>query len=254
MVAIVSKAVYQRDMPEARVGQVVPLDAYLSTNAALNKLDGGRLFLLTVRPPGEALWLVAVLTNPRFDGTKWIADKNTTPVRDVSALRSVLQFENGKGLPSEAGKLGMSLQTPRVLTVADATALSGSTPAAPIPVKKKLTNLTGHVSNGKEPCLCARCLPKAPREFEVQGQKFLRRSVVVKHRELFFWAPAEFADSKALAKSVASGLRRVREKKKPPMFVAPPPVVRQAPPQPAPAAPAQKTGGVVGFLKSLIGK
>jgi hypothetical protein len=242
-------------MPEARVGAVVPLDAYLSTNAALKKLQGGgRLFLLTVRPPAEALWLVAVLANPRFDGTKWVADRNTTPVRDVSALRSVLQFENGKGLPSEAGKLGMALQTPRVLTAADASALVGSTPEAP--PKKKLINLTGHTFSNKEPCLCAKCLPKAPREFELEGEKFLRRSVVVKHRELFFWAPAALADSRAMAKSVASGLRRVRERHRraspeaaaPPRHDAPPPP--QAPPQVA----APTKGGLVGFLKGLIGK
>jgi hypothetical protein len=151
MVAIVSKAVYQRDMPEARVGGVVPLDCYLSTNAALRKLQaGGRLFLLTVRP-GEALWLVAVLTNPRFEGTKWVADRNTAPVRDVSALRTVLRFENGKGLPSEAGKLGMSLQTPRVLTAEDAAALTGSSAPLPVPATRQLINLTAHLFVQKEP-------------------------------------------------------------------------------------------------------
>jgi hypothetical protein len=257
MVAIVSKAVYQRDMPQARVGDVVPLDAYLSTNTALQKLAGGRLFLLTVRPPGEALWLVAVLVNPRFEGTKWVADRNTTPVRDVSALRPVLEFENGKGLPSEPGKLGMSLQTPRVLTAEDANALLGAAPSAPPPARK-LINLTQHVFNKKEPCLCAKCLPAAPREFELEGEKFLRRSVVVKRRELFFWAPAALADSPAMAKSVASAMRRVRDCHQ---RAAPAAVPREATPVPAPVIvvaaadpPTARKGGVVGFLKSLIGK
>jgi hypothetical protein len=251
MVAIVSKAVYQRDLPQARVGEVVPLDAYLSTNAALKKLQAGdRLFLLTVRPPGESLWLVAVLSNPRFDGSKWVADRNTTPVRDVSALRGVLKFENGKGLPAEAGKLGMSLQTPRVLTAEDVVALLGAAPAAPR--AKKLINLTRHGFSAKEPCLCTRCLPTAPREFEVQGEEFLRRSVVVKNRELFFWAPAAIADSPGMTKSVASAMRRVRERhhRAP---APPPPPPREAPPVAA-VPPAVRPGGVVGFLKGLIGK
>ena len=255
MVAIVSKAVYQRDMPQARVGEVVPLDAYLSTNAALKKLQGSdRLFLLTVRPPGESLWLVAVLCNPRFDGSKWVADRNTTPVRDVSALRGVLEFENGKGLPSEAGKLGMSLQTPRVLTAKDVSALLGAAAPAAAPAKK-LINLTKHGFSAKEPCLCTKCLPTAPREFEVQGQKFLRRSVVVKNRELFFWAPAAIADSPGMSKSVASAMRRVRERhQRAPAAPPHPPREREEPLVVAAVPPAVRPKGVVGFLKSLIGK
>jgi hypothetical protein len=75
--------------------------------------------------------------------------------------------------------------------------------------------------------------------------------VVVKHRELFFWAPAALADSKAMARSVQSGLRRVRERHR--RAVAPPP---RRPEREEPVRPvvAPKTGGVVGFLKRLIGK
>jgi hypothetical protein len=252
MVAIVSKAVYQRDMPKARVGEVVPLAEYLSTNAALNKLKGGgRLFLFTVRPPGESLWLVAVLNNPRFEGTKWVADQNTTPVRDISELRPVLKFENGKGLPTEAGKLGMSLQTPRVLTADDAKVLlSASGAVSSPPESKKRINLTQHSSSSKEPCLCSRCLPKAPSSFELQGQTFLRRSVVVKHRELHFWAPEAIADSPAMAKSVQSAMRRVKERtRRAP--AAPPP---SPPPRPVPPTVRPAGKGVVGFLKGLVGK
>lgn len=258
MVAIVSKAVYQRDMPGARVGEVLPLAEYLSTTAALNKLEsGGRLFLFTVRPPGESLWLVAVLEQPRFVGTKWVAAQNTTPVRDISELRPLLKFENGKGLPTEAGKLGMSLQTPRVLTADDVKLLlnaSGGDSRAPAPKKPRI-NLTRHTSSNKEPCLCTRCLPTAPSSFELQGQKFLRRSVVVKHRELFFWAPEAIADSPAMAKSVRSAMRRVRERTRGT------PAARASPsPSPPPAAPPvpptvrRETGGVMGFLKKLVGK
>ena len=45
------------------------MDRYVSANKGLEPLaDGGRLYLVTVRPPNEALWLVAVLEQPKFDG------------------------------------------------------------------------------------------------------------------------------------------------------------------------------------------
>ena len=139
---------------------------------------------------------------------------------------------------SEAG--GRRACPPRMMPVLMGT----TTPTA------KLINLTRHVSTQLEPCLCTRCLPQAPREFEVKGEKFVRRSVVVKHRELHFWAPAALADSKAMAKSVASGMRRVRERQKR-SAVAPepssPPVHEEPPAQKQPS-------GAVGFLKRLIGK
>ena len=62
MMAIVSKAVFEKESPGAKLGAVLPLKAYKSASKHLARLDKqSRLFLVTVRPPNEALWLVAVL-------------------------------------------------------------------------------------------------------------------------------------------------------------------------------------------------
>ena len=212
MVAIISRAVYERDLIDSRPGEVVPLAAYLSTNAALKKLEaGGRLFLVTIRPPKESLWLVAVLEQPTFDDEKWTSPPNTTPIRDITELRGQLKFENGKGLPSESGKLGMSLQTPRVLTAADVALLLPqlAPPKKIAPAQKDdatLPVLNAHEPGGPAPCLCKTCLPQAPESFEFKGQRFVRRASTARGRRLAFWVPEELADVKDVQRSVASHL------------------------------------------------
>jgi hypothetical protein len=117
VLAIVSKAVFEKEVkPDQRVvGAVWPTAAYLSANAGLQPLSsGGSLYLFTVRP-GEKLWLVAVLEQPKFDGKAWRARPNTVPIVDATALVSKLKFVSGKGITAEPGKLAMSLQTPRTL-------------------------------------------------------------------------------------------------------------------------------------------
>ncbi len=85
LLAIVSKAVFERDARGVSLGDVWPVDRYTSTNKALASLDaGGRIFLVTVRPPNEQLWLVGVLDEPRFDGGAWLATPNDTPARRTS--------------------------------------------------------------------------------------------------------------------------------------------------------------------------
>ena len=125
ILAIVSKAIFERD---ARVdgglvglGDVWPVDRYTSTNKALASLaNGGRIFLVTVRPPNEQLWFLGVVDAPSFSGTAWIAKKpNTVPVTNISTLRATIEFESGKGISQDAGTLGMSLQAPRALTAND---------------------------------------------------------------------------------------------------------------------------------------
>src|SRR5262249_34216152 len=107
-----------------------------STNKALQPLaDGGRIFLVTVRPPNEQLWLVGVLDEPRFDGSAWIAKPNRIAVTNITALRKSIRFESGKGISQDKGTLGMSLQTPRVLTPADAEQILASTTGAAPPAK-----------------------------------------------------------------------------------------------------------------------
>src|SRR5688572_2074990 len=125
--AIVSKAVFERD---ARVkgklvspGDVWPVDRYNSASKPLQALaNGGRIFLVTVRPPKEELWLLGIVDQPKFDGSAWISKTpNTTPVTNISSLRRTIQFESGKGMTQDKGTLGMSLQTPRALAAADVT-------------------------------------------------------------------------------------------------------------------------------------
>lgn len=125
VMAIVAKAVFEKAAGKSpALGQPLGLDRYVSANKGLQPLAaGGRLFLVTVRPPDEALWLVAILESPTFSGAEWVAKASSVPMVDISALKSQLTFESGKGLPTAAGTLGMSLQTPRVLTAADSALL-----------------------------------------------------------------------------------------------------------------------------------
>lgn len=124
ILAIVSKAVFEKDAridgKPVALGHVWPVDRYNSTNKALSRLEeGGRIFLVTVRPSDEALWLVGVVEQPAFDGSAWVGKANRIPATNISALRKTIRFESGKGMSQEKGTLGMSLQTPRALTPDD---------------------------------------------------------------------------------------------------------------------------------------
>lgn len=145
LLAIVSKAVFEADNRNAAVGQVLGIDRYVSTNKALEPLrGGGRLFLVTVRPPDEQLWLVAVLEAPKHDGKAWVAKANTRAIANISGLRGSIRFTSNTGISATKGALGMSLQTPRQLTEEDVAMMLGSAPApakqtasAPAAPKKK---------------------------------------------------------------------------------------------------------------------
>ena len=121
--AIVSKAVFEK---EARVdvGDVWPVARYNGTGKVFETTlaGGGRIFMVTVRPPDEKLWLVAILESPKFDAKSkaWVAAPNVVPVVDITALRKTIKFESGKGMSQGKGALGMSLQTPRALGPGDA--------------------------------------------------------------------------------------------------------------------------------------
>ena len=125
ILAIVSKAIFERDARLAGVtvvpGQVWPVDRYTSANKALQSLaDGGRIFLVTVRPPNEQLWFLGIVDAPEFDGTAWVSDTaNKLPATNISALRKTIVFESGKGMMQDKGTLGMSLQMPRALAASD---------------------------------------------------------------------------------------------------------------------------------------
>lgn len=136
LLAIISKAVFEVDSRGAAVGQVLPLDRYVSTNKALEPLRaGGRLFLVTVRPPDERLWLVAVLESPKHDGKAWVAKRNARPIADVSHLRGSIRFASNTGISATKGAMGMSLQTPRELTAQDVGLLLGAASPEAAPVK-----------------------------------------------------------------------------------------------------------------------
>jgi uncharacterized protein (TIGR02996 family) len=126
--AIVSKAVFEK---EARVGgstvgvgEVWPVARYTGTGKVFESAlaGGGRIFMVTVRPPDEKLWLLAVLESPKFDAKSkaWVAKPNVVGVVDITSLRKTIKFESGKGMSQDKGTLGMSLQTPRALGPGDA--------------------------------------------------------------------------------------------------------------------------------------
>src|SRR5687768_5330623 len=126
--AIVSKAVFEK---AARVGEdlvglgdVWPVARYSGTGKVFETAlaGGGRIFMVTVRPPDEKLWLLAVLESPKFDAKSkaWVGAANVVPTTDISSLRKTIKFESGKGMSQDKGALGMSLQTPRALGPGDA--------------------------------------------------------------------------------------------------------------------------------------
>jgi uncharacterized protein (TIGR02996 family) len=134
MLAIVAKAIFEKAAGKApRLGARLAMDRYVSTNKALAPLgQGGKLYLVTVRPPNDALWLVGVLDRPHFDGKQWIAQPSDAPITDITTLRDRIRFASGQGISAEPGRLGMSLQTPRVLADDDGalleTVLAGKSP------------------------------------------------------------------------------------------------------------------------------
>lgn len=203
LMAIVSKAVFEREAPGAKLGGVLPMRVYRSASKHLTKLDDkSRLFLVTVRPPNEALWLVAVLEEPQFDGDQWLAARNRYPVTDLSTVKDSLRFETGKGLAAKPGALGMSLQTPRVLTEADAElilrAAEAARPAPRVPVPRPV-NVAKHEENTGLPCLCRGCLASAPETITHGGGTYLRARAEANERLLWFWVPSELQGEVAAA-------------------------------------------------------
>ena len=138
VLAIISKAVFEKMAPKSvAVGDLVPTDRYTSKHKSFETLnDGGALFLVTVRPPDERLWLVAILESPRFSGDAWEAT-NATPIADVTAAIKKLKFSTGQGIQAKPGALGMSLQTPRLLTSDDEALLRGLAGSKAAPAAKK---------------------------------------------------------------------------------------------------------------------
>lgn len=205
VLAIISKAVFEKDAKGSKVGDVVPFERYVSKNKGLSPVaEGGAIFLVTVRPPDEQLWLVGVLESPTFDGESWKAAKNTTPIADITAQKGNIRFENGSGISAKKGALGMSLQTPRILAESDVARLRGGASGAAASEKG---HLNAHERQGPTPCLCRKCIGRAPEKINVDGLELVRERAEGKGRFVWFWMPAELeADRESIRRAVASRL------------------------------------------------
>lgn len=142
ILAIVSKSEFEKAVASPAVSGLWPVTTYFSSNPGLELLArGGDLYLVTVRP-NDTLWLAAVLRSPKKNARGWTAKANTAPIRDATSIIKKLRFANGKGLTFGAGKLGMSLQTPRQLTDADVAQLEALLGKARTPARKTATTTT----------------------------------------------------------------------------------------------------------------
>ena len=144
LIAIIAKGVFEQDARKdgklLGPGDVLALDRYVSKNKALAPLaQGGRLVLVTVRPPNERLWLVAILESPAFASDMWRAPAaNRVAITDITPLRKTIRLATGKGLSQDKGALGMSLQTPRALAPEDMEAILAAV-AGPADALAKIT-------------------------------------------------------------------------------------------------------------------
>src|SRR5688572_22575937 len=98
VLAIVSKAIFEQDR-DMFCGELFETSEYVSKHKALESLvDGGSLFLVTVRPPDEKLWLIGILEQPVFVGDRWTARVNVVPITDITEISGRLVFETGTGI------------------------------------------------------------------------------------------------------------------------------------------------------------
>ncbi len=136
VLALISKSVFEQLQRDRRsgygpymLGDVVSLDRYASKHTAFAQLgNGDSIFLVTVRPKG--LLLVAILDQPKRKGDALISAPNRTPLGLIDKPLRELRLADGKGITAPLDKLGMSLQTPRVLADGDVALLRGAAPAA----------------------------------------------------------------------------------------------------------------------------
>lgn len=139
VLALISKAVYEQLQRERReyggyaLGDVVPVDRYTSKHAAFDQLaSGDSIVLVTVRPKG--LLLLAILDRTKRAGEALTGATNRTPLVFIDKQLRRLRLADGKGITVPLEKLGMSLQTPRILAAEDVVLLRGVTPPKAKPV------------------------------------------------------------------------------------------------------------------------
>lgn len=136
VLALISKAVYEQLQRDRRaghggygLGDVVALDRYTSKHAAFAQLaQEDSIVLVTVRPKG--LLLVAILDRVKRTGEALVGATNRTPLVFINEQLRQLRLADGKGITAPLEKLGMSLQTPRLLAVEDIALLRGLTPTS----------------------------------------------------------------------------------------------------------------------------
>lgn len=205
VLAIVSKAVFEKEAGGRKPGKVWPIDTYHSQSKGLAPLaGGGRLFMVTVRPPADTLWLVAVLEDPQLSGKGWRSGRNRVPISDITSLVPRIRFANGKGITAAPGTLGMSLQTPRVLDAPSAALLLGAAWSSGV---APAVNVTKHDAAGPLPCLCKVCFPQSAERAETGGMAFVRSSTEAVGRVLHFWMPEELKKVEgAVGRSVGRAL------------------------------------------------
>jgi len=201
ILAIVSKAVFEKEAGGRKPGKVWAVDTYHSANKALAPLAaGGRIFMVTVRPPKDTLWLVAVLENPQNTGKGWRAGRNRVPITDITSLVPRIQFANGKTINAAPGTLGMSLQTPRALDAPSSALLLGAAWSSGV---APAVNVTKHDPKSPLPCLCKTCFPQSNDKAEANGMRFVRSSSEALGRVLHFWMPESLeAHADAVRRSV----------------------------------------------------
>jgi 5-methylcytosine-specific restriction endonuclease McrA len=124
MMAILSKKKFKACVDWYQIGglgDVVPIGDY-PFNQHTKVLEGGTLFLVTVQP-NDVLWLATIYEKTKKqkrDGEwVWRAEKNQTPLTDITHLKGELTFASGNGIRGNPGELGQELQMPRVLTAND---------------------------------------------------------------------------------------------------------------------------------------
>jgi hypothetical protein len=205
VLAIISKAVFEKMAPKGvQPGNLVATDRYLSKVKSLEVLkEGGALFLVTVRPPDERLWLAAILEAPRLKSDGWYGAANQTPIADVTAAIPTFVFTSGKGLVAKKGALGMSLQTPRVLTGEDEALLRGLAGG-----EKAKTRLPPRRKGAATPGdACAAAVEATPKAKDAAAyakgtakQGVLRPLRFENHRRRAAWAALTAAEKKQLAR------------------------------------------------------
>lgn len=163
VLALISKAVYEQLVRAKRssgdgayqLGEVVPLDRYTSKHAVFDQLGAGdSLFLVTVRPKG--LLMVAILDHAKRRGGALVGAVNRTPLAFIDAQLRKLRLADGKGITAPLEKLGMSLQTPRVLADEDVALLRGQ-PTSTKPANRAVIEMK---VPGKSPRAAASAQPK----------------------------------------------------------------------------------------------